>query len=131
MTPLDADRRRQLRAALLARYPWIDHGEVGPMAVEAGECDRCGAEARLVSTCGPTRWAGLGRRCVTAVGAHAWCDGHAEDAVLLLEQVTRLPAEVDVVARLWWVATGEVRMDASAVAPLVALALPDGAVQTS
>lgn len=124
MTALDADARRQLRAALLARYPWIDHDDVGPRAVEAGECDRCAAEARLVTTCGPTRWASLGRDCANAVGADAWCDGHAGDAASWLAHLARLPAEADAVARLWWVATGEVRMDPSSVAPLVARALP-------
>lgn len=126
MTPLDRTRRRQLHAALLARYPWIDHDEVGPRAVEAGECDRCGAEARMVTTCGPTRWTSLGRACATAVGARAWCDGHADDAPQWLAWIRALPAEADVVARLWWVATGEVRLDPAAVESMVAVALPPG-----
>ncbi|CAN5809756.1 hypothetical protein BH23ACT10_BH23ACT10_07980 [soil metagenome] len=126
MTPLDADQRRALRAALRARYPWIDHDEVGPRAVEAGECDRCGAEARLVTTCGPSQWSSLGRTCAAAVGPVAWCDGHADDAVAWLVHLGRLPDEADVVARLWWVATGEVRMDASTLTPLLDRALPDG-----
>ncbi len=130
MTTLDAGRRRELRAALLARYPWIDHDDVGPRAVEAGECDRCGVEARMVTTCGPTRWAGLGRACATAIGARAWCDGHADDAAAWLARLDALPEEADAVARLWWVATGEVRLDVADVAPLVAHALPDGTVGT-
>jgi hypothetical protein len=124
VTRLDAARRRELRAALVARHPWVDGAEVGPRAVEAGECDRCGAEARLVTTCGPTRWAALGRRCAAEVGEQAWCDGHADDARRWLAQLARLPPEADLVARLWWVATGEVRMDSATVAPLVAHALP-------
>lgn len=126
MTPLDAARRRELRAALASRHPWIDDVEVGPRAVEAGECDRCGAEARLVTTCGPTRWAGLGRRCAAEVGEGAWCDGHADDARRWLARLRRLPPEADAVARLWWVATGEVRLDPAAVPPLVVRALPAG-----
>lgn len=126
MTPLDAARRRELRVALAARHPWLDDVEVGPRAVEAGECDRCGAEPRLVATCGPTRWAGLGRRCAAEIGERAWCDGHADDARRWLAQLRRLPPEADVVARLWWVATGEVRLDPDAVEPLLAHALPGG-----
>lgn len=122
---LDAERRRALRGALVERYPWITDPDVGPRAVEAGECDRCGAEARLVTTCGPTPWASLGRLCATAVGLRGWCDGHAEDAARWLAHLRTLPDEADTVARLWWVATGEVRMDAAAVAPLYARALPD------
>lgn len=126
MTVVGADRRRALRAALIDRYPWIADHDVGPQAVEAGECDRCGSEARLVATCGPTRWAGLGRRCAAVVGRQAWCDGHADDAARWLVRLRGLPDEADTVARLWWVATGEVRMDPAGVAPLLARALPDG-----
>lgn len=126
MTRLDPVRRRELRTALAARHPWVDDVEVGPRAVEAGECDRCGTEARLVTTCGPTRWAALGRRCASEVGERAWCDGHVDDARRRLAQVAQLPPEADAVARLWWVATGEVRLDPAAVAPLMAHALPAG-----
>jgi hypothetical protein len=121
---LDASRRRALRAELVRRHPWIDDVEVGPRAVEAGECDRCGAEARLVTTCGPVRWAELGRRCAAEVGTDAWCDGHADEAAELLRRLRDLPDEADMVARLWWVATGEVRLDAAAVTPMLAAALP-------
>lgn len=126
MRRLDADHRRALRGALVERYPWITDPDVGPRAVEAGECDRCGTEARLVTTCGPTRWAGLGRRCAAVVGLRGWCDGHADDAARWLAHLRALPDEADTVARLWWVATGEVSMDAATAAPLLALALPDG-----
>ena len=127
MTALDADRRRALRAELRTRHPWIDHVDVGPQAVEAGECDRCGAEARLVATCGPTAWAALGRRCAREVGAEAWCDGHADQARTWLRHLAGLPDEADAVARLWWVATGEVRLDPSVVEPLERAALPPAA----
>ena len=125
MRALDAAQRRSLRQALLARYPWIEGPDVGPQAVEAGECDRCGAEARLVTTCGPTSWAGLGRRCAAEVGTAAWCDGHADAARAWLLQLAALPPEADAVARLWWVASGEVRLDPDAVALLRRAALPD------
>lgn len=48
--PLD---KSALRVALLARYPWLAESDVGPRSVEAGECDRCENEARLVAPCGP------------------------------------------------------------------------------
>lgn len=124
MTGPDAHRRGALRAELRTRHPWIDHTEVGPQTVEAGECDRCGTEARLVTTCGPTAWAALGRRCALEVGAAAWCDGHADQAGTWLRHLDGLPDAADAVARLWWVATGEVRLDPSAVEPLERAALP-------
>lgn len=99
-----------LRQALLERYPWLAGTERGPQAVDAGECDRCDAEARLVATCGPTRWAALGRRCAAEQGTDAWCEGHLEEAHANLAWLATLPEEADDVARLWWVATGEVRM---------------------
>jgi hypothetical protein len=126
MTALDAGTRRALRTALAERYPWIDHDDVGPCAVEAGECDRCGHEARLVTTCGPTMWAALGRTCALEVGTRAWCDGHAELARSWLRRLAALPPEVDAVTRLWWVATGEVRLGRAAARPLIRAALPDG-----
>lgn len=77
----------------------------GPRHVEAGECERCGEEARLVDTCGPgPRY--LGRRCAAE---EDWCDGHGEEATEALRWLAALPPEADDVARLWWVATGEVR----------------------
>jgi hypothetical protein len=123
---LDPQRRRELRAALVRRHPWIDDVDLGPRAVEAGECDRCGAEARMVTTCGPVEWAELGRRCAAEVGAAAWCDGHIDEAIVLLRRLRALPDEADTVARLWWVATGEVRLDAAATATMLATALPSG-----
>lgn len=78
----------------------------------------------MVTTCGPTRWASLGRACARDVGIRAWCDGHADDAAVWLERLQALPDEADTVAQLWWVATGEVRLDPAVVGPLVARALP-------
>jgi hypothetical protein len=100
-----------LRRVLLARHPWLGEPGLGPRAVNAGECDRCGREARLVETCGPVPWAALGRRCAAEVGAAAWCDGHAAEAAEALEWLAALPWEADDAARLWWVATGEVGLD--------------------
>jgi len=109
-----------LRDALLARYPWVGGTELGPQAVEAGECDVCGAEARLAAPCGPAPpvlrgcagpgWA-VGRRCLEALADDIWCGGHSEEGEQARAWAGALPAEADDVARLWWVATGEVRMD--------------------
>lgn len=82
----------------------------------------------MVTTCGPTTWEALGRRCVAEVAVRAWCDGHADDGARRLARLADLPAEADTVARLWWVATGEVRMAPAAAAPLVSRALPPGAL---
>ena len=105
------------------RWPWVNDGELGPSAVEAGECDGCGAEARVVATCGPSAERYLGRRCVAARGVGAWCDGHADEAAAAVAWTAALPREADDIARLWWVATGEVRLDPRLRQELVALAL--------
>ena len=124
MIPLGAAERTALRMALLQCYPWVADDVVGPGAVEAGECDRCRVEPRLVTTCGPTAWAALGRRCALQVGVEAWCDGHVPEGKSWLAALRGLPAEADAVARLWWVATGEVRLDVSVIEPLRRRALP-------
>lgn len=107
---MDRGERTRLRAALLRRYGWVADPEWGPSAVEAGECDGCQAEARLVMTCGPGG-VFLGRRCLGQLGAGAWCDGHADQATDAVAWVLALPPEADTVARLWWVATGEISLD--------------------
>lgn len=117
---LDAETRRRLRHAITARHRWVDDGDIGPRSVEAGDCDRCGLEARLVAVCGPVPWAAIGRRCARELGTRAWCDGHAGDVPALLDHLGALPAEADTVARLWWVATGELRLDAQLAAALAA-----------
>lgn len=121
MHPID---KPALRQALRERYPWVLAAEHGPRAVDAGECDRCGAEARLVPTCGPIAWAALGRRCAAELGADAWCEGHGAQAASTLAWVASLPDVADDVARLWWVATGEVRVDPALLAVARRLALP-------
>ena len=81
--------------------------------MEAGDCDRCGNEARLVMTCGPGG-VYLGRSCVAELGATAWCTGHHAEAAAAVSWTAQLPPEADTVARLWWVARGEVRLAADA-----------------
>jgi hypothetical protein len=126
--------RSELRAALLDRYPWLADTEHGPRTVQAGECDRCGVEARLVAPCGPPPssavgqvgpdWA-IGRRCAAELGVDGWCAGHAEEAQDALAWLAALPEEADDVARLWWVATGEVRVDPAVMGVARRLALPE------
>lgn len=106
---LPRDVRRRLRDALASAYPWLTDPKVGPTTVDAGECDGCGHEVRLVDTCGPDR-ARLGRRCAAEAGPSAWCDGHRDDADEALAALERLPDEADDVVRWWWVATGEVQL---------------------
>ena len=108
---MDAARRRQLQAALRARYPWVSDPEVGPGAVEAGECDRCGLEARLVLTWGPGTDIYLGRRCVEELGEAAGCSGHRDNGHAARDAMGLLPPEADAVTRLSWVATGELQLE--------------------
>lgn len=125
MTDLD---RPALRRALLAAYSWLAETDVGPQAVEAGECDRCGHRPRLLPTCGPVPWPALCRACARELGSDAWCDGHAEEAVRCLAWAAALPPEWTAVVRWWWVATGEVRLaDAGPGPAAVAALVPRGA----
>lgn len=103
--------RRALRSAIADAYPWVGDPELGPRAVEAGECDRCGREPRFVPTCGPVEWEALCPACASEIGAAAWCEGHRAEGRRALDAVAGLPPEWALVARLWWVATGEVRLD--------------------
>ena len=65
----------------------------------------------MVETCGPGPFVALGRRCAAELGTEAWCEGHRGEAARALAWLARLPPEADDVARLWWLATGEVRLD--------------------
>lgn len=114
--------KQALRDALRTHHPWLDRDDVGPRSVQAGECDRCGHEARMVETCGPSIHRYLGRRCAGRVGVEAWCEGHRDDAARALAWLGELPDEADDVARLWWVATGEVRLEPDLIARSPALA---------
>lgn len=117
---LDAQQRAALRRILQGRFPFLSALDLGPRSVAAGECDRCGEEPRMVQPCGPPPgdlvgpagpdWA-LGRRCALAAGVEGWCAGHAEEAEAALAWLADLPDTADQVARLWWLATGEVRAD--------------------
>jgi hypothetical protein len=118
--PSGAPRKDELRAMLRAAHPWLDHEELGPRNVEAGECDRCGDEARLVLTCGPDGGR-LGRACAIAQGVDAWCEGHESEAVAALHWLAGLPADADQAARLWWLATGEVRLSSAEQGVVAAL----------
>lgn len=122
---MDRHQRARLLLALSQRYPWATDARWGPRAVEAGECDSCGAEPRLVLTCGPGPEVFLGRRCAAQAGAQGWCAGHDDEAATALAWLEELPAEADTVARLYWVATGEVGVAREQVdRDLRALALP-------
>jgi hypothetical protein len=51
------------------------------------------------------------RACAEVLGTDAWCDGHQAEARAALAWAAALPAHWDVAVTLWWVATGEVRLD--------------------
>lgn len=103
--------RAALRAALRAAYPWVADPDVGPSAVEAGECERCARRPRCIPTCGPVPWTALCPDCAHEVGDDAWCDGHRDDGLRHRAWGRALPSEWATVARLWWVATGEAAPD--------------------
>lgn len=109
--------RQGLRDALRVAYPWVDRTDWGPRSVEAGDCRRCERAPRLVPTCGPVEWTALCRDCTHEVGSAAWCDGHRDEGAAILRDVGMLPAEWGTVTVLWWVATGEVRLESLVLSP--------------
>ena len=111
--PTTADERRALSAALVAVAPWTADTEAGPRAVDAGQCDRCGDQPRLLPTCGPVGWRALCRDCALAVDVDGWCEGHLDDAERLLAWAEQLPAWWGDAVVLAWVASGEVAWDAT------------------
>jgi hypothetical protein len=109
--------RRALRRALRDAAPWLDEADVGPRAVDAGTCDRCGILPRLLPTCGPNAPDALCRRCAAEAGDDAWCEGHRDDGRAARAWADRLPDRWADTVLLWWVATGEVGWDATADMP--------------
>ena len=126
MPTLDANDRADLRGRLRVLAPWLDATDVGPRAVDAGNCDRCGAPPRLLPTCGPAGWAALCRDCATAVGDEGWCDVHLDDGRAARSWAAALPDRWADVVVAWWVATGELRLDTDAAAPRIEAALGAG-----
>jgi hypothetical protein len=106
-------QRAVLRTALLDAAPWLEATEVGPRSVTAGPCDRCRAAPRLLPTCGPTGFEALCRGCADEEGDEAWCDGHLDDGRSARAWATMLPEHWGDAVVLWWIATGEIRGDAS------------------
>ena len=97
--------KKDLNERLRQEHPWLADDRFGPRNVTAGDCDRCGAEPRLVQTCGPDGGE-YGRSCARETD---WCDGHADEAADALRYLAALPHGADEVAYLWWLSTGELR----------------------
>ena len=114
MTPID---RPALRRALLDAAPWLAATEVGPQAVDAGNCDRCGTTPRLLPTCGPAGADAVCRRCAEELGDDGWCDGHLDDGRAARAWARQLPDRWADAVTLWWIATGELRVDAATIDP--------------
>lgn len=112
MTPID---RPALRRALLDAAPWLAATEVGPQAVDAGNCDRCGNAPRLLPTCGPAGADAVCRRCAEELGDDGWCDGHVEDGRAARDWARSLPDRWADAVTLWWIATGELRVDPATI----------------
>jgi hypothetical protein len=106
---MDRTERAALRARLRELAPWLDTDEVGPRAVDAGTCERCGQAPRLLPTCGPAVPDAVCRTCAEELGDEAWCEGHADEGRAARAWAAALPARWADVVVLWWVATGEVR----------------------
>lgn len=104
-------RRRDLAAALATVAPWIDDPDVGPRAVDAGECDRCGHQPRWVQTCGAQAWRAVCRDCLIELRQDLFCTGHASMAADAVRKARRLPEDWATLTRLAWIATGEVHPD--------------------
>lgn len=127
--------RRALGAVLSQAAPWLLETDVGPRAVDAGPCDRCGGPPRLLPTCGPDGLPGVCRDCAEVLGDDGWCDGHLEEGRAARRWAATLPQRWADLVVLWWVATGEVRIDPDrlrtavdlgALPPPVRAALPPG-----
>lgn len=103
--------RPALRRALQDAAPWLEATDVGPRAVDAGPCDRCHDQPRLLPTCGPDAPGAVCRSCAQRLGDAGWCDGHRDDGRAARRWAARLPERWADVVVLWWVATGELGLD--------------------
>jgi hypothetical protein len=107
--------RRALRLRLLEVAPWLGRTDVGPQVVEAGPCDRCRESPRLLPTCGPSGAVAVCRDCARQLGDDGWCAGHQQDGAAARAWAEALPDRWADLVTLWWVATGEIRVDAAGV----------------
>ncbi len=96
---------------MVVREPWLDHPLVGPAAVDAGTCARCGDEPGFVVPCGPDGGRPWCPACLQDRGVDAFCPGHADDAADALAVAASLPATWATLTRLAWAARGELRAD--------------------
>lgn len=55
------------------------------------------------------------RDCAAALGDDGWCEGHHDEGVAARTWAASLPDRWADVVTLWWVATGEVRLDVAAL----------------
>jgi hypothetical protein len=101
--PANVPPNAELRASLERAHPWLADERFRD--VSAGDCDRCGAEPRLVRTCGPGAGE-LGRACATE---DDFCAGHADEGAATVAWLASLPEDADEIAVLWWYGTGELR----------------------
>lgn len=105
-----------LRGVLEKLAPWTVDPSFGPAAVDAGECDRCGLQPRLVQTCGAQPWARVCRDCLLELGTDLFCAGHRDDGREYLARARALPDDWATITRLAWISTGEVHADPDWVA---------------
>lgn len=93
--------------------------------MEAGSCDRCGQQPRLLATCGPDAPGAVCRDCALNIGEHGWCDGHHAEGALDRRWAAALPERWGDAVVLWWIATGEVREVPASARALTETALID------
>lgn len=104
--------RRDLRRMLATEAPWLIDGTVGPTTVDAQLCGRCRTDPGIVPVCGPVAFQAACPSCVTARD-DLFCDGHQDVAAYARTFSRALPANWREVVLLWWIATGELRVDAA------------------
>jgi hypothetical protein len=106
---MDRTTRQQLRISLLAVAPWLAATDVGPQAVEAGRCETCDVQPRVVPTCGPGAPGAVCRDCALDLGDEGWCEGHRATGEAARAWASTLPDRWADLVIAWWVTTGEVR----------------------